>query len=77
MTKATDPAFTGPTDKGFTPGLTKLEYFAGLAMQGLLATQTDRVGIGRPLSRDEIQDYASESVTFAIELIKELRKLQS
>lgn len=28
MTNPNDPAFTGPTDNGYTPGLTKLELLA-------------------------------------------------
>ena len=47
-------------------GLTKREYFAGLAMQGILASS-----VGRSLSRTFV---ATESVNYADELLKQLEQ---
>ena len=46
-------------------GLTKLEYFAGLAMQGLLSNQ-------RETFNSTGQEIAEKSVNIAKELIKQL-----
>lgn len=62
---------TYPTDKIFKQhhGLTKLEYFAGQAMQGLLSSSvTDRFTL------DKIAEY---SATTARLLIDELNKEQA
>ena len=41
MTKPNDPAFpVSPSDYSAKHGLTKREYFAAMAMQGLLASDT-------------------------------------
>lgn len=37
MTNGKDPAFTGPTENGFTQGLSKREYFAAMAMQAMIS----------------------------------------
>lgn len=51
-----------PSSSGDSDGLTKLEYFAGLAMQGLLAND--------PSYMSEI--VAERAIEFAEALIKEL-----
>lgn len=56
-------AFACASSEGHQAGLTKREYFAGLAMQGLLANQR--------LSATE-QEVASASVILADELLKQL-----
>jgi hypothetical protein len=47
-------------------GLTKREYFAGLAMQSIIA------GTKLSLSKDEANIVASHSIQFADELLKQL-----
>ena len=49
-------------------GLTKLEYFAGLAMQGMLSPESWKNNLG--LSNEEFT--AKRSVSFAKALIKQL-----
>ena len=52
--------------KGFKQGLTKREYFAAMALQGLLSNERfDQV---------ERADHLKRSVVFADNLIKELNK---
>lgn len=50
-------------------GLTKLEYFAGLAMQGNISTMNSNM-----LSDESILTIANESVRLAKALIEELNK---
>jgi hypothetical protein len=50
-------------------GLTKREYFAGLAMQGLLAQ-----GWRESLYEDHISDIAEYSIKIADKLIQQLEK---
>lgn len=46
MTNANDTAFTGPTDKGFTPGLTKREYMTTRILASLIiADEGERIDI--------------------------------
>lgn len=66
MTNANDEAFGHGADNGHCPGLTKREYFAGLAMQGLLASDGKR--------ECEEDTVASWSVQQADALIAELNK---
>lgn len=50
-------------------GLTKLEYFAGLAMQGILSSPTS----WKNNSEDSNEDFAAKrSIKFAKALIKQL-----
>jgi len=59
----------GPDDRNYHAGLTKLEHFAGLAMQGLLAsplTQDEGGGVPPAISR--------ASIMHAKELIKHLEQ---
>lgn len=66
------PKITGPygEDLKVYEGLTKREYFAGLAMQGFLANSfCDTV---RPLSFATREEIASLSVSQADALLKEL-----
>ena len=59
--------------QGNFEGLTKREYFAGLAMQGLL-TRTD----GNPVvGISESERIVSESVIMADKLLKQLEEKQS
>lgn len=73
MTNANEPAFTGPTDQGYAPGLTKREYFAAMAMQGLRASKliqsTDRLSSTSIWSS---KDIAIQAVRDADALIKQL-----
>ncbi len=54
------------------PGLTKREYFAGLAMQGLMTT----VFVSAEAKPDDVPDsvYAKEAVLMADALIAELSR---
>jgi hypothetical protein len=67
MSNAMEPAFphfdTGET--GTRTGLTKLEYFAGLAMQGLLAN---------PSASYSFHGAATDAALFAQALITELER---
>jgi hypothetical protein len=69
-TKAKGPAFPLISDYGYiiNAGLTKREYFAVMALQGLL---TDNES---PNSREEFAGYA---VKFADALIEELSKTKT
>lgn len=71
MTNANDPAFTGPTEKGYTPGLTKLEYFAAMAMQGMLVNGAMQAHGTITLNPEYI---AVMAINQAKELITELNK---
>lgn len=67
-----DAAFARPTSK-FSPGdsgLTKREYFAALAMQGLC----DRQQIGLSLGPDEIAKLAVEIADAVINRLNETLK---
>ncbi len=67
MTNGNDlitPLINTDTEAGHYSGLTKREYFAAMAMQGLLA------------SGDYTQDIAHSSVECADALISELNKQQ-
>lgn len=55
-------------------GLTKLEYFAGLAMQGLLTRLPNRPNNEVDLGILECQRIAEESVIMAKQLLIELEK---
>ena len=69
-TKANDliHSYEGEKSANFR-GLTKLEYFAGLAMQGLLSNQ----GSWSP-SEEIIQRQVSEAKQYAYALIKALNE---
>lgn len=55
----------GPPYLDVSPGVTKREYFAGLAMQGLLAD---------PRRGGEMVDYAFDAVKAADALLEELEE---
>jgi hypothetical protein len=56
--------YSDGTGKIFFPGLTKREYFAAMAMQGILSSSADRG-----------ESYvATQSVKFADELLKQLEQ---
>ena len=56
-------------------GLTKREYFAGLAMQGLLANpNTGRIEKGRRVINQE--EVANNSLLFADQLLKTLENIK-
>jgi len=48
-------------------GLTKREYFAGLAMQGILAKNFDNNG-------ENLEETISDALEYADELLKQLNK---
>jgi hypothetical protein len=57
------------SDEPSLDGLTKREYFAGLAMQGIISNhEFSRMGL------ESVNDIAAESVLFADALLKELEK---
>lgn len=56
-----------------TSGITKREYFAGLAMQGILASNTEGLAIGRI----DIPGLIQSSVEAADKLLIELEKSKS
>ena len=58
----------------FEMGLTKREYFAGLAMQGLLARNPNRQNGETDLGMLEANRIAEESVVMADFILKELEK---
>lgn len=62
-TKPNDMAFPLSDDTGFDTGLTKREYFAATAMQGLCAADAD------------LEFLTEESVNLADKLIMELNEL--
>jgi hypothetical protein len=79
MSKATDYAFPhedseyeGALDAG-GHGLTKLEYFAGLAMQGILANCYGAFP-ANPMNRPSGNQVAEDAVTAARALITELER---
>lgn len=53
-------------------GLTKREYFAGLAMQGLLSSFTAKAAHGN--WGTEIEGTISKAIKYADELLKQLEK---
>jgi hypothetical protein len=69
MSKADEPAFpisisNDPEDYVAFPGLTKREYFAGLALQGFLAFDCN----------SPPREAASEAVNYADELLAALER---
>lgn len=50
-------------------GLTKLEYFAGLAMQGIIAHKFDEDG-------ENCEGTIADAIEYAKELIKQLENVQ-
>ena len=67
MENGKQPISPVESDNDFLFGLTKREYFAGLAMQGLLSNP-ERIGTA--------DKYAEISIEFADELLKQLEKLE-
>ena len=63
FTQPNDPAFPTPVNTEFTAGLTIREYFAAMAMQGVLSANSEFEG-----------DIPTYSVKMADALIKELNK---
>jgi hypothetical protein len=69
MKNGKQPAFTGIVNEAYQEGLTKREYFAGLAMQGLMTSQ-DQNGSWR----HDIKTCAEISVQMADAILAELEK---
>ena len=66
-------AFTGIVNEAVQPGLTKREYFAGLAMQGIMSSRT-----GMRVDYVELKEViAREAVSISDALLKELDKSKS
>jgi hypothetical protein len=63
-------AFDKAGDESYVRGLSKREYFAGLAMQGILANNYYKYS----QSEDECEVLARVAANFADALIKELSK---
>lgn len=79
LTRDVDPAFgfaVQLADKStfVSPGLTKREYFAAMAMQGLLTRVPKRDGGQTDLGILELTRISGESVIMADALIDELNK---
>lgn len=68
MSKSNEPAFPTEPVVGY-PGLTKREYFAGLAMQGDLARY-----INQPIGEKDLPQLADGWVAAADALLAELEK---
>lgn len=71
MMNPNDPAFPhvadfGIDDRSMAEGLTKREWFAGMAMQGMLANPNEK------RQYPDLQDYAVKARVMADALIKEL-----
>lgn len=66
MTQPNDPVYPHPSGYG-NPDLSKREYFAAMAMQGLCANSI-------PGSHHQSDRLAREAVDYADELIKALNK---
>lgn len=64
-------AFTGIVNEACQPGLTKREYFAGLAMQGLLSANA--MYQGRTNARDLL---CQDAIAHSDELLRQLDKLK-
>ena len=73
-TKPNEPAFACVSNNFIQEGLTKREYFAAIAMQGLLTRVPKRENYQVDLGILESQRIAAESVIMADKLIEELNK---
>ena len=62
--------FANEKDHQEVPGLTKREYFAAMAMQGLLASMAEKAARGN--WGTEVNELANASVKIADELLKQL-----
>jgi hypothetical protein len=69
-----DPVYPIPGGGAVHIGLTKLEYFAGLAMQGLLANSYSN-GANQPLSEASRHEISELAVDQAKSLIKRLEQV--
>lgn len=67
-TKPNDLVTTHPGARPNYPGLTKREYFASMAMQGICSNMDN------PVLQSSPMNVAAESVQFADALIKQLNK---
>ena len=65
MENGKQSAFTGIVNEACQPGLTKREYFASLAMQGILS------GLPRPLEAHR-KTVSEKAIQLADELLKQL-----
>ena len=63
------PAWPQPSQGSQMPGLTKREYFAAMAMQGMFA-------FSAPLGRLDYKDCAEAAVKFADALLEQLEQEQ-
>lgn len=73
---AFSPEFVG-TDKGQAVGLSKREYFAGLAMQGLCSDRAIGIAVKKACDQEGLNveiGIARMSLTLADALIAELNK---
>ncbi len=67
MENGKQPAYpTSNSDRGIEQGLTKREYFAGLAMQGICSNPS--------LESYSLQEKVQSSIAWADELLKQLEK---
>ena len=72
MENGKQSAFTGIVNEACQPGLTKREYFAGLAMQGLLTRFKQQGKMDTYLTIFENKRIAAESVIMADNILEEL-----
>lgn len=73
-TNENKPAFACASDARYQSGLTKREYFAAFAMQGILSSQTGLRSIGAYNDEPSAKFIALESVVIADTLIEALNK---
>lgn len=59
----------------YNNGLTKREYFAGLAMQGLLSSNSPSFW-GNANGRNVVSEIAKEALAHADELLKQLEEIK-
>lgn len=76
MENGKQAAFGAASEVWHQLGLTKREYFAGLAMQGLLTRVPKRHGGETDLGLQEMKRIVEESVTISDALLVELEKNQ-
>lgn len=78
MSKANDQAFPRPGFDGpglcfvGTPGLTKRELFAAMAMQGMIASENDSEVLTDELWLHHVERTVGSSIDYADELLKQL-----
>lgn len=76
MKNGNEPAFTAMNEQEIIHGLTKREYFAGLAMQGLLSAMSGLENSQFVPNLDNTKYCADLAVSAADELLRALAKTE-